>query len=349
MSVTTSAVTLGIAGVQMIGLSRTQSPSLFDRVKANRDSNRLDAALDCACYYLLLETCERLELYLIPKSAERFNRIFRENFAVWNRRAGIDAVTHFLSVATGLESRIVGEKHIRQQVRRAVLHHLEQETLGPVLSKLGQMAIHIPRLVSAQTQFGAKVLEIDDLAIREVMDFRTHAKSPKNDFHSLIVGTGCLGRRIARNLNTRTSQITITSRDSQRAEALAAELGAQHVHLSRLPETLDRYDSIFVVTQSRDFVLHSPDWPQDTRRRIVFDLSVPRAVDPTLSQYTNVILHDLESLASQANKTVDGQHIAERLIAEAIEKLKSWDAFRRELFPNTCELASDLSRKGIAA
>ena len=70
-------------------------------------------------------------------------------------RTGTDAAAHLFSVASGLDSMVVGEREIQGQVRRALTAARRDGTTTSGLESLFQAASRVSRLVESRTGLGA--------------------------------------------------------------------------------------------------------------------------------------------------------------------------------------------------
>ena len=107
---------------------------------------------------VVLPTCNRFEVYLEaddPASARdkvidalaASTSLPRETIdSALATYEGDDAVQHLLSVATGLESMVVGEREISGQVRRAYADAQAAHHLSPRLDRLFQSALRTSRV-----------------------------------------------------------------------------------------------------------------------------------------------------------------------------------------------------------
>ena len=116
---------------------------------------------------VVLSTCNRFEVYL---DLERFHNAVELTTASVAEAAHLDldfvvdamrvvvgtAVgQHLFSVASGLESMVVGEDEIAGQVRQALATAQEEKTTSPTLERLLQRALATSKSVTSSTGLGA--------------------------------------------------------------------------------------------------------------------------------------------------------------------------------------------------
>ena len=109
---------------------------------------------------VVLPTCNRYEVYVEAADAASAREALVATIAAASPLSpaeiddaletfeGDDAVRHLLSVATGLESMVIGEREISGQVRRAHADARAGGVLTPQLDKLFQSALRTSRVVA---------------------------------------------------------------------------------------------------------------------------------------------------------------------------------------------------------
>src|SRR5204862_3278210 len=158
------------------------------------------------------------------------------------------AALHLFRVAAGLDSLVPGEGEILGQVRAAY----EEGATGPFLDRLFRQALHAGRRARAQTGIGESPASVSSAAA-------ALAEQVFGDLSGrtiLLVGAGKVSDLAARNLLSRGAKIAfVANRTSERAEELAARLGAAPLPLERLAGELGRADVVVSSTSAPGFVL----------------------------------------------------------------------------------------------
>ncbi len=100
----------------------------------------------------MVSTCNRTEAYAVTTDPDAPSLLIAalrrvqpnapaEDEGVWVRRTGEDAANHLFRVVAGLESAILGETEIEDQVKEAHRMALEAKAVGPVLDRLTSLAL----------------------------------------------------------------------------------------------------------------------------------------------------------------------------------------------------------------
>src|ERR1041384_6958451 len=114
----------------------------------------------------------------------------------------------------------------------------------------------------------------------------------------------------ARHLvNAGAARVTIANRTEETARQIAAELRATTVQLDRLDQVLHEADVIICSTGAPDYVVTEAQTRQALARRrnrptCFIDISVPRNIDPAVSNIPNVFLFDIDDLESVISSNI---------------------------------------------
>jgi len=249
-----------------------------------------------------LLTCHRVEVYTTVLAGEDPRRAIAERLGhadpVLDEASvltDIDAAAHLFRVAAGLDSAIVGEGQIANQVRRA-REAARARGLDPILAALLQRALHLARTVRATTPLGSVRRSIGSLAVDEAL---AHVPDPARAT-ALVVGAGEIGKLAARALARRVGRLIIANRDALRAADLASSIGADAIALGSLPEALARADLVISAADTRGAVLtRALLRPRAAvRPLVVVDIAVPRSVADDARDLPGVLYRDVDDLAA---------------------------------------------------
>ena len=156
--------------VLVVGISHRTAPVDAARAGRARPRRRRQAASATSprCEHVteatVLATCNRVEIYAevdrFHGSVEEVSRLLVERAGAVAPRAMLPhlyvhyddgAVSHLFSVASGLDSMVVGEGQILGQTREALRLGQEHGTVGPALNVLFQQALRVGKRAHAET------------------------------------------------------------------------------------------------------------------------------------------------------------------------------------------------------
>ena len=290
---------------------------------------------------VLLSTCNRTEVYTVGEDLERASVEIR---AFLSDRRGVDAAElsphlydktdgdaarHLFQVAAGLDSMIIGESEVLGQVRGALSTAAEHKTVGGPGSRLFHAAIRAGRKVREETDVGRNALSISYAAVR----LAQQVLGSLDGRRVLLVGAGEAGRLVARALRTTgVAELAIANRTLERAQELAETLNGQAVPLDEIGSHLAVADIIIAATEAPEYVLTADaiaSATQSGRRSIfLFDLSVPRNVDPTAGEIEGVSLYNIDDMSAIAEENLKGRERAaadaEQIVDAEVARFMSW-------------------------
>ncbi len=288
---------------------------------------------------VVLSTCNRTELYVasadhdVEEAADRALLELAGADAdalapVAYRLADESAALHLFRVAAGLDSLVPGEGEILGQVRDA----FEAGSPGPLLDRTFRMALHAGRRARLETAIGESPSSVPAAAAalaQQVFDGLDGRRV-------VLVGAGRTSELTARNLRSRGATVSaVVNRTVDRAERLAASLGARALALEDVTEALGDADVVVSSTSAPGFVLTAEALAAALRARrgrpvLFVDLAVPRDVDPSLAAIDGCFVYDVDDLEAVVSASLEGRRAeavhAERIVAAEADRFRAWQA-----------------------
>ena len=222
------------------------------------------------------------------------------------------AVEHAFTVASGLDSMVLGEAQILGQLKDAYRVAQEAGSTGPALNKLFQAAFSAAKRVRSETRIGENAVSIASaivsLARRVYSDLSAHT--------ALMVGAGEMNALAARHfMSAGVKRMVIANRTLARAESLAAELKAYAASLHDLDRELAQADIVISCTASLVPLITKSAVEvaiRARRRRPIFmvDLAVPRDIDPAVAELEDVYLFSIDDLQQLTDENRQQREIA---------------------------------------
>jgi len=263
---------------------------------------------------VLLSTCNRVEFYA---AGEREAAPAEEEILAFLAECrGLDAgllapvlarrrddavVRHLFSVASGLDSMVLGEPQILAQVKQAWTLAQDSRTAGPLTGEMFQAALRTAKRVATETALGRERVSIPSVA---VADFASGVFERFDDKRVLLVGAGKMAAETLRYLREAGARdVTIVNRTAGRAVELAARLGARPGRFDELAAELVAADLVVSTTGAAAPVVPlevflRAEAARGGRPLVVLDLAVPRDFDPRIGGRPGVWLYSIDDLAS---------------------------------------------------
>ncbi len=264
---------------------------------------------------VLLSTCNRVEIYGVTDSTTGgAQAIFR-----WLNPRGTDlsphlflhegaaAARHLFSVASGLESMMLGETEITGQVKQAYQNAQAAKLTGKVLNRLFQTALQTGKELRTQTQIGRGAISVGSAAV-EMAERIFGADLSKQTI--MIIGAGKMGEACVRHLAKKGNRtVLVSNRSLERAQTLAAEFGGRALTLDECLPAMVEADIVVSSTGCPETILNRADLEtvmksRRNRRLVLIDIAVPRDIDPEVQAVPGVYLYDIDDLESLVRETV---------------------------------------------
>ncbi len=288
---------------------------------------------------VVVSTCLRTEVYAV---VDRVHDAVHENQGVLADKAGTtvealeehctvrfddDVAVHLFSVASGLESTVLGEGEVLGQVRRAWERAQEERASGPVLSELFRYALRAGKRVRTETAIARGTTSFSHAAV-ELAEARRAGGLAASAV--VVVGAGAMGAGVLQALvglgpDRRPATVAVWNRTRARAEEVAGRLGGEVtvrvIGDDELDRALAEADVVLSGVEAEGHVVAleqvAPTRDRTAVPALVVDLGVPRNVEPALGEVPGVTLLDMDHLTAAVAQAMVDRH-AETAPARAI-------------------------------
>jgi glutamyl-tRNA reductase len=322
-----------------VSVTESDTPKALGRL---RDQPNLSEAV-------LLSTCLRTEVYAV---VERFHDGVDEIQEFLADVSGTtiealaeyctirfddDVIDHLFSVASGLDSAVLGESEVLGQVRRAWERAQGEHASGPVLGTLFRHAVETGKRVRSETAIARGITSLSHGAVALAADRRTGGLGGTR---VAVIGAGEMGEGVAQALDGRgVEHLIMANRTLERVESLVAGLPdtaagtVESRDLDDLVALLGEADVAFTtVGTAHPIVTRDLLEAALTRRTgrpdlVVVDLGVPRNVEPTAATLAGVALLDMDDLRAAVADALTGRQdevaAANGIVTDEVERYRA--------------------------
>ncbi len=280
-----------------------------------------------------LSTCNRVSIYFTANDVntatgemirliEEYTEIPREEFTrhVYKKYSR-DAVVHLFSVASSLDSMVIGENEILGQVKDAYRFAVQQGKTGVLMNRLFHQAFNTAKKIRTETAISENPLSIAFIATEQAKNIFTDISDKK----ALLVGAGEMGELILKYLTKNNiGDLTIANRSLHNAECIvdAVNKEAHIITLSDIEQAAEEVDIIISSTASPDFIFTREmvkciQEAREGKPLFLIDISVPRNIDPLVSELDGVHLYNIDDLKQIADDNMKNR-MNEVVLAEQI-------------------------------
>lgn len=288
---------------------------------------------------LVVSTCNRTEVYytserdfttdLIKTLLVQKGIIETESYFVHFQQFNIqeEAVKHLFYVATGLDSKVVGDLQIPNQIKQSYQISADLNMAGPFLHRLMHTIFFSNKRVAQETSFRDGAASTSYAAVALTEGLTQNINNPK----VLILGMGEIGIDVCKNMADKEfAEITVMNRTRAKAEKIASGRSFRVADFADLEREIRRSDVIISSVMI--------DKPLITKQLIekigiltykyFIDLSVPRSVEDSVEDISGTLVYNIDSLRERADEALRIRMAAipevERIIEEAIIGFNDW-------------------------
>jgi len=294
--------------LEKVAVTDTDRPKLTDKMLA---SDKISEAM-------IVSTCNRVEIYAVVDAfhgalaavsellAEHSGLPVTELHKHAYVRYSEAAAEHLFSVASGLDSMVVGEQQILGQIRTAYAAADAQQAAGRTLHELAQQALRVGKRVHSETGIDAAGASVVSVALDKASNFLGGDLKGRT---AAVIGAGAMGGlAVAHLVRAEVGSIVVANRTRDRAERLAetaraAGVDAEVVGFDDLATALSRADVAVTCTGAVGAVVTLADAHRalaqpgrGERPLAICDLGLPRDVDTAVAGLPGVQVFDMESL-----------------------------------------------------
>ena len=276
---------------------------------------------------LLLQTCNRVEL-IVEGDAENLREFLtlqgRPDFFM---HEGKGALCHLFSLASGIDSMIVGEDQIIGQLKKSLAESQEAGTASSFLEFCVNKAVHVGIEVRKRTMINRGAVSVGSAAVL-LAESQIGSLEGK---HILVVGSGEMGMLVAQALAAKDlTAMYVANRTYGRAVILADKIGGKAVRLSELYHYITLSDVVISCTSAPHPVIHKKElaqamknrcWPVEGHPRplILIDIAQPHDVEEGAATIDGVRLFSIDSLRTINEQTMSTRKAEAERASEFVE------------------------------
>ena len=348
-SISLSHRTAPLAIREMLALNEEESKGFYVKCKDIFGLNEL----------LIVSTCNRTEFYYTSDRdiSTDLTKAFLIEKGLTNTAEYLgyfkqmneteDSLRHLFEVATGLQSKVVGDLQIPNQIKKAYQQAADLNMAGPYLHRLMHTIFYSNKRVAQETSFrdGAASVSYATVALAE--ELSQALPNPK----VLILGLGEIGLDVCKNMEEKDfAEFTIMNRTIEKAEKIAS--GRDQFRVAPIAD-------LWKEVAAADIIISSvrTDSPIITQAEIkklqllsfkyFIDLSVPRSIEDGIEKINGVLLYNIDTLKERADEALATRLASipdvRTIIEESIISFNDWSK-EMEVSPTINKLKNALEQ-----
>ncbi|WP_421716002.1 glutamyl-tRNA reductase [Arcobacter arenosus] len=288
---------------------------------------------------ILLSTCNRVEIIsrasnpdvasknIINKLSKYSNIEFDDLYERADISVNDSAIHHIFSVASALDSLVIGETQIVGQLKDAFRFSLSKEYCDQELSRALHYSFKCAAAVRNATSLGTGSVSVASTAVAKAKEIIKDTAGVK----ALVIGAGEMSELTIKHLLSSGFDVVLTSRDRKKAQILADtfEDFIQVEDYVNLPELLNEIPVMITATSAPYPIITQDITKNCSFERFWFDIAVPRDIEeidsPNLMIYSVDDLQEIvnENMSLRAEQAKTAYQIVNKMSLEFFDWLKS--------------------------
>ena len=295
-----------------------------------------------ACECVLLNTCNRVELYVgsameieLPSTEELVEFVtsfhhqplseFEPHFLKLESKPAVD---HLFSVASSIDSLVIGETQIAAQVHEAYERATRGGYTGPTMHAAFQHASQVAKRVTNETEIHRRRISVPSVAVSEIA---SEFFERFDDKQIVVIGSGEMGVETLQYLKSAgATKITIVNRSIEKAQLVAEKFAIKAVPWETLDSLLADADLVVSTTGAAQPIMTESRFRTIAHHRnkgtlLILDLAVPRDFEAAIGRFPGVYLYSVDDLEAvcDRNRSFREQQLpkAQKIIREESDRL----------------------------
>lgn len=262
--------------------------------------------------FVLLSTCNRVECYAVlerqdgssPSDLAAFLTQLRDvdydeigsHFYIYT---GQEVVRHLMTVASSLDSMVIGENQIVTQVKESFKLASKLNASGKILNHLFHIAFHTTKEIFSATSISKRRTSVAGVAVELARQLFSDIRSAR----IVVTGAGEMGELLIEHFqHIKCNDITVVNRSEHRGSMVAKRHNIIYKPWDRLDEEISSANIVLGAAAAQEGYLFNKDQFKKlmAKRRnkllLAIDITVPRSFDPAINDINGVYLYSIDDL-----------------------------------------------------
>ena len=266
---------------------------------------------------MIISTCNRTEIYFefenhigqekkflhnVIKELVEFKK-YRDSLSPFliNYTSSLQVANHLFRLVSGLESMIIGEFQIVEQLKNTYYYASKRKMLGPILKRMIQKALETGKYIRTNTGIDKGAVSVSYAAVEQITK-----KHKLTNSKFLCVGLGETSKLSLKHLHQKKiKNIKISNRSKEKGLKFCEDLGYEFVDFNDFKNEIHNSDVVFFSTSSNKKLLSKKDFAEIMNNRdkslLIVDLSVPRNI-PSNIKIKNLEIVNIDNLKDAVNE-----------------------------------------------
>ncbi len=291
----------------------------------------------------IISTCNRTELYFdhnlqdltqniifhkLISSMIKFKKVSEGISPYIEKKFDKQVFTHIFSLASGLESMMIGENQIVEQIKSSYKICKNNNMLSSSLDRMIQKSLNASKLIRTKTKIDKGAVSVSYAAVEKI-----NKAFKKKSISIVNIGTGNTGQLTLESLiKKKYNNIEILNRTLNKSKKIAEKFNLKYRSIEHIYDLMKSCDVMIFSTSSRKKLITIKDTSKVLGSRknslLIIDLSVPTNVPTNVKKFDQINLVNIDGLKDEVNKNYlkRKQEIAyaKKLIFQLVEDFAIW-------------------------
>lgn len=285
---------------------------------------------------LVISTCNRTEVYF--KSDSDLSADVIKLLAVNKGVASSDiegyfevindeatATNYLFEVALGLQSQVIGDQQIINQVKNAYQWSADMQMAGPFVHRVLHTVFFANKRLVQETSFRDGAASTTYVTVDLMESFLPMLANPK----ILVLGLGEVGEDLAKTLFEKgIKNVTVCNRTKEKAIEVAQTFGMEVLDYIELPEQIQNFDVVVSSVRADSPIVKAEYLANKKSITYLFDLSVPRSIESEVEKIPGVVLYGLDEIQKRSDEALEKRKSAipqvKSIINEMVGEVENW-------------------------
>jgi len=257
---------------------------------------------------ILISTCNRMEVFC---SCNDIPLATKHIFEMLNQRVGMSleelegradifddssAIHHLFTVASSLDSMVVGETQIAGQLKDSFRYSTDNNFCGKKIARAMHHAFKCAAKVRKITDISSKPVSIASVAVAKLKSVVDNIAGKK----ALVIGVGEMSEISAKHLLSSGADVYVMNRTRENADAFAKEFGTKVLDYSELEYAINEFEILFTATSSPVAIITDDIIKPCDFDRYWFDMALPRDINYNKGERINLyVIDDLKNIVDE--------------------------------------------------
>ncbi len=287
---------------------------------------------------VVLSTCNRTEIYAVLESAAAKETLKAFFSALSGNREGKEeyffyyegeaCIRHLFEVVSGLDSLVIGESQILNQIKTAYTMALSEKATRTILNTLFHRAVTTGKRVRTETQISYSAVSVSYAAVKLAEKILGGLAGRT----AMVFGAGEAAELLVKHLQGKgLRDVMVTNRHMEKAEELARKIGGSAVPFAGALRHAENVDILITATGASQYIVKAWDVQnlmakRDAKPLVAIDIAVPCDIEPEVGHIRHVSLYNIDDLQDIVEHNIrfrEGEaERARRIIEEEIQSIE---------------------------